>query len=155
LSVPSVPPRLVGPVVVVDEPEAPVVAETPEPPAQRPPRPRAGRSSNGDPEPAETSPKPEPATPPAPPAAEAALLRTPATADDAEAVKRVKEMLRRAHENLGKVNRRALSSPAQAQHETAARFIVQAEKALETRNLNFATYLAEKAETISVSLMKR
>jgi hypothetical protein len=165
LEVPVVPPRLVGP-VVVEEP-APATAEVPEPapPRQRPPRP-ATRTGN---EPVvKVEPPPESAKPPETPsngtpatsgtnasAEPAPLLRTPDTADDEGVVKSVRETLTRAEGNLNKVNYQALNPGAKAQHDTARRFIAQANDALKSRRLDFARYLAEKADRLSASLLNK
>jgi hypothetical protein len=165
LEVPVVPPRLVGP-VVVEEP-APATAEVPEPapPRQRPPRP-ATRTGN---EPVvKVEPPPESAKPPETPpngtpatsgtnasAEPAPLLRTPDTADDEGVVKSVRETLTRAEQNLNKVNYQGLNPGAKAQHDTARRFIAQANDALKSRRLDFARYLADKADRLSASLLNK
>jgi hypothetical protein len=165
LEVPVVPPRLVGP-VVVEEPAVPT-AEVPEtaPTRQRPPRNTA--KGNGTEQPVvKVEPPPESSKPPEPPnsqpapsgtSAEAApppLLRTD-SADDASVAKGIQETLARAQSNLDKVNYQALNSGAKAQHDTARRFIAQAQDALKTRQLVFARYLAEKADRLSASLLNR
>jgi hypothetical protein len=166
LEVPVVPPRLVGP-VVVEEP-APTTAEVPEPapPRQRPPRAVARGNGNGGSEPVvKVEPPPESAKTPDAPGqpspsatnAEAApppLLRTD-TADDASVAKSVQETLLRAQQNLDKVNYQALNPGAKAQHDTARRFIAQAQDALKSRRLDFARYLADKADRLSASLLSR
>jgi hypothetical protein len=160
LEVPPVPPRLVGPVVVEEAP--PPVAEAPEAVTTRPAtrqrsRPQTAdgtvaRAENGSSE----GTRPETPVEPAASAAEPApLLRTPDTANDAEAVRRVREILHRAQENLAKVNPRGLSRGARTNHETATRFIDQAEGALRTGRLDYAKFLAEKADTLSAGLLKR
>jgi hypothetical protein len=168
LEVPVVPPRLVGP-VVVEEPAVPT-AEAPEPapPRQRPPRATA-KAGNGGSEPVvKVEPPPESAAKPpetssgqpSPSAtnAEAApppLLRTPDTADDASVAKSVQETLARAEQNLNKVNYQALNPGAKSQHDTARRFIAQAQDALKNRRLDFARYLADKADRLSASLLNK
>jgi hypothetical protein len=166
LEVPVVPPRLVGP-VVVEEP-APTTAEVPEPaPARpRPPRP-ATRTGNEpvvrvEPPPPESS-KPAEPTPNGTPASSgtnasaepAPLLRTPDTADDEGVAKSVRETLTRAEQNLNKVPYQSLSPGAKAQHDTARRFIAQANDALKSRRLDFARYLADKADRLSASLLNK
>jgi hypothetical protein len=156
LAVPSVPPRIVGPVVVPDERPQPV-AEAPAPPV---PRPAARPPRNRPPDPAAETPVEdpqraraegaEPATTPAPP-----LLRTRETANDAEAARKVQDVLRRAEQNLAKVNYRGLSANGRKDADTARRFITQAGDALEKRQLTFAASLAEKAEQLSTSLINR
>ena len=163
LAVPSVPPRLVGPVVVEEAPPE-RVASAPEPAATRPTtRPRPPRQAAGD----NGSARPEGQNAdgrteaPVEPAASAAdpgpgpLLRTPETADNTEAVRRVREIMARAQQNLSRVNPSTLSRGARANHDNASRYINQADGALKTGRLDYAKFLAEKAETLSGSLLKR
>jgi hypothetical protein len=162
LEVPVVPPRLVGPVMVA-EPELPPIEE-PEPAPTRPRQPRPAARVN-DPV-TKVEPPPDPnAKPtdgnPGQPAANTAqiepapLLRTPDTANDAEVSRKVREILARAGDNLNKVNYNGLNAGAKAQHDTARRFIAQAEEAVKGKNLVFARYVAEKAELLSASLLNR
>jgi hypothetical protein len=158
LAVPSVPPRIVGPVVVPEDRPQPV-AEAPTTPAQRPaPRPNrpASRPTEAGPEAAVEVPqraRAEGAEPAA--ATPAPLLRTHETANDAEAAKKVQDILRRAQQNLAKVNLRTLTVNGRAQAEDARRFITQAGEALEKRQLVMALSLADKAEALSTSLANR
>ena len=154
LAVPSVPPRIVGPVVVQEERPQPV-AEAPAVPAQRPatrpPRNRppdpAAETAADDPQRARA----EGAEPVAAGATPAPLLRTRETANDAEAARKVQEVLRRAEQNLAKVNYRGLSANGRKDADTARRFITQAGEALEKRQLVFALSMADKAEQLSTS----
>jgi hypothetical protein len=162
LEVPVVPPRLVGP-VMVEEPELPPL-EVPEP---KPARPRPRPAAKGDdpvvkvePPPDSTTKPNDSATPPPSTGTSAAagpapLLRTPDTANDAEVSRKVRETLARAGDNLNKINYNGLNQGAKGQHDTARRFIAQAEDALKSKNLVFARYLADKAENISASLINR
>jgi hypothetical protein len=147
-------------------PEA--VAVEPEPPAQevpRPSRPRTPRTPAPATDTRPDPPKPEPPATetPAVPAAEpsrpadspSSALRTPQTANDAEAERRVRDVLGRASRGLEAVNRAQLSSDARAQFDTARRFIDQATDALKARNYMFAGYLADKAETLARGLAGR
>lgn len=158
LAVPSVPPRIVGPVVVPDERPQPV-AEAPAVPAQRPaPRPpRLVRPPDAAETPAEDPQRArvEGADPVGAAATPAPLLRTRETANDAEAAKKVQEVLRRAEQSLAKVSYRSLSVNGRAQADTAKRFIAQAGEALERRQLVLALSLADKAEALSNSLANR
>jgi hypothetical protein len=156
LEVPVVPPRVVSALPEEQPPE-----EAPPLPPEKP-RPRPARSRPRPPAvPAEaTGPaqKPEPAQEPAPgaakpaPADQAPVLTTPQTADEPEAARRVRAALGRATDQLGRVNAAVLSSDARAQYETARRFVDQAEGALRARNYMFASYLADKAETLARGL---
>jgi hypothetical protein len=64
-------------------------------------------------------------------------------------------VLRRAEQNLAKVDYRNLNAARRAQADTAKRFITQAGDALEKRQLVFALSLADKAEQLSTSLANR
>lgn len=162
LVVPVVPPRLVGPVVVEDEAPLPV-ADAPDPapprPASRPTRTASRAPGDGavkpEPAPVEGQSRPDAPAEPTPAAPAEPLLRTPETANDSEAVKRVREILGRAEQNLSKVDFRTLTPNGRAQADTARRFITQADAALKNRSLTFARYLADKAETLSTSLLNR
>ena len=159
LAVPSVPPRIVGPVVVPDERPQPVAEAPAAPdaaagveaaPASRPPDP-AAETAVEDPQRARA----EGAEPAAAPPTPAPLLRTRETANDVEAAKKVQEVLRRAEQNLAKVNYRGLSANGRKDADTARRFITQAGEALEKRQLIFALSMADKAEALSTSLVNR
>ena len=160
LAVPSVPPRIVGPVVVPEE-RPQVVAETPATPAQRPAT-RPSRPANRPADAATETPVEDPqrarvegAEPVPGPPTPAPLLRTRDTANDAEAAKKVQDILRRAQQNLAKVNLRNLTVNGRAQAEDARRFITQAGEALEKRQLVMALSLADKAEQLATSLANR
>jgi len=160
LAVPAVPPRLVGPVVVEAEAPEPV-AEAPEPapspPAARPRSRATGESAGnrGEGQNADGSKAEPPVEPAASAAGPAPLLRTPDTADNVEAVRRVRDVMTRAQQNLSKVDTRNLSRGARTNYESARRFIDQAEDALKNGRIDYAKFVAEKAETFSTSLLKR
>lgn len=162
LNVPPPPPRVIS---VPPEPVPPVeTTTTPAPPAERrpsrPTRPavRPDQAQRPNPAPAETEPAPgdASATPATaePPAAPAPVLRTPQTADESQAARRVREVLGRASALLSQVIPAGLSREARTQHETARRFVEQAEQALLERNFVFASYLADKAETLARGLSR-
>ncbi|MEO5822504.1 MAG: hypothetical protein ABIT71_18500 [Vicinamibacteraceae bacterium] len=160
LAVPSVPPRIVGPVAVPEDKPQPV-AEAPPTPAQRPAA-RPARLANRPPDAAAETPVEDPqraraegAEPVPIPVTPAPLLRTRETANDAEAAKKVQDVLRRAEQNLARVNYRGLSANGRKDADTARRFITQAGEALERRQLVFAQSMADKAEALSTSLVKR
>jgi hypothetical protein len=172
LEVPVVPPRLVGPVVVEEPPTPTAEAPEPAPPRQRAPRPAArGNGGTNEPPIVKVEPPPESAGKTPDPAAgqtagsasgsasaaaaAAPLLRTPDSADDEGVAKSVRETLTRAEQNLNKVNYNALNAGAKEQHDTARRFIAAAQAALKTRRLDFARYVADKAERLSASLLNR
>lgn len=119
---------------------------------------RADRGADGQrPDATPTTPV-EGAVPPASmdtlPAPTAPVLRTPEMADDSEAVRRTRDVLTRASGLLSRVNVATLSREARQQHETARRFVEQAEQALIERNFVFAFYLADKAEALAKGLSR-
>ncbi|MCU0255582.1 MAG: hypothetical protein MUF60_02460 [Vicinamibacterales bacterium] len=154
LEVPVVPPRVIA--ALPEEPEEAVAPADPQPRrATRPSRPRPR------PAPAATdAAREQPPAAPGPgetprPAEPQTVLRTPETVDDSEAARRVREALGRASGQLARVNAGALGRDARAQYDTARRFIDQAEGALAARNYMFASYLADKAETLARGLVGR
>jgi len=163
LEVPVVPPRVLAPVAV--EPEEPQVADEPAATAPRRttrPRPRPETSPRPEQPPVQHDPSkvegpPEPPSPAAEPkpAEPKTVLQTPQTAGDADAERRVREVLGRARRELGQVNAATLGSDARTQYETARRFIDQAEDALKARNYMFARYLADKADALARGLTGR
>lgn len=159
LNVPPAPPRVIS---VPPEPVVPVETTTAEPTAERPPvraarpasRPdnsaRPGQAPETDTSvpvdaPTERVTEPEPSAP---------LLRTPQTRDESQADRRIREVLGRASTLLSQVNPLSLSREARTQHDTARRFVDQAGAALLERNYVFASYLADKAETLARGLSR-
>ncbi len=146
----STPPEPVAPVEAtsMDRP-APATrpARTTRPAAARTEPARAAEAAPVE-TPAET-PTPVEAPPPAGP-----LLRTPQTADEAQADRRIREVLDRASALLGRVDPLRLGQQARQQHETAHRFVEQAKQALLERNFVLATNLADKAETLAKGLSR-
>jgi hypothetical protein len=129
-------------------------------PAARPNRNNRAASPRNEPtRPAEPS-RTETPTDTTPAASESAgapagpLLRTPQTADEAEAERRTKEVLDRARGLLSRLNPATLAQQARQQHETARRFVDQAEQAILERNYVLASYLADKAETLAKGLSR-
>ena len=84
----------------------------------------------------------------------APLLRTPQTADEVDAERRTRSVLGRAAELLDRVNPARLGPQARQQHETARRFVEQAQQALNDRNYVLAASLADKAETLARGLSR-
>jgi outer membrane biosynthesis protein TonB len=154
LEVPVVPPRVVATLPEEQPPEEAAPAQPEKPRANRPARPRPRPAQ----EPAVQ--KPEAPQEPAPEAQKPAeqpqtVVRTPQTADEPEASRRVRAALGRATDQLARVNLGALGADARSQYDTARRFIDQAEGALRARNYMFAAYLADKAETLARGLVGR
>jgi hypothetical protein len=83
------------------------------------------------------------------------VLRTPQTANDGQAERRIRDALGRAGKALEGIRRASLSNDARVQYDTARRFIDQATGALNARNYMFAAYLADKAETLARGLSGR
>ena len=159
LNVPPPPPRVIS---TPPEPVAPTEAVSVErpAPANRPARSNRPSSARSEPtRPAEAQRTETPAeTTPAPSETAAAptgpLLRTPQTADEAEAERRTREVLHRASGLLSRLNPATLAQQARQQHETARRFVMQAEQAMFERNYVLASYLADKAETLAKGLSR-
>jgi len=156
LEVPVVPPRVLAPMAV--EPEEPPAVDEPTTTAPRRttrsrPRPESQRPEQPpiqhDPSKQEGPPEPPAVPADQKPAEPKTVLQTPQTAGDADAERRVREVLGRARRDLGRVNPAGLGSDARTQYETARRFIDQAEDALKARNYMFARYLADKAEALA------
>jgi hypothetical protein len=159
LDVPPPPARVIS---TPPEPVAPVESTTVERPAPATRPSRAARSTAARPEapkPAEPghaesgSDAPASATPEAAPAP-APLLRTPQTADESNAERRTNDVLGRAKQLLDRVNPATLGQQPRQQHETARRFVEQAQQALVERNYVLASYLADKAETLARGLSR-
>jgi len=153
LDVPAPPPRIIVP----PDPEAPpppITTEVAPKPQATPPRQAAPRTETKT-----EAPKPfDPATvgPVAPvaPAPTATLQQAP-TATVKEARQKIGEQLKRTKEELGRVNFSALTADGKSQHETAQRFVAQAEQALNEGNLVFAAKVADKAASLAASLRDR
>ncbi len=67
----------------------------------------------------------------------------------------MKQQLVKAESDLGQVQRQTLSVDAQAQFDTAKRFIDLANQAIRDKNLVFAQTLADKAAVIAALLRQR
>jgi hypothetical protein len=80
-------------------------------------------------------------------------LASPGTSGHAEQA--VKSQLTKAGIDLSQVDRHTLSVDAQAQFDTATRFIVLANQAIRDKNLVFAQTLADKAAVIAALLRQR
>jgi len=139
LASPVPPPHAIVPVEIVEEPAAP-----PAPPAsvpvlvrgasRRPPKPeRATEKPVEKPDPAAVSAQPA-APPPAPPLQ---------TTTDVEGMKTaIRKTMTQAKSDLDRAANLPLSPERRAQHDTARRFLQQAEEALKMENLVFAEQLA-------------
>jgi outer membrane biosynthesis protein TonB len=147
LDVPPPPPRVVEPAPAPEPPPEPV-PDLPPPSAAPPkPRPQAKPTTN---EPKPEPPKPEPppdTTASAPPAAppQVPQLRTPQTADGAEAEKNVRATIDRAKSTLGGVNYNGLSNERKKVYNDAKSFNQQAQDASRQGNFVLAQASATKA----------
>lgn len=144
LDVPLPPPRLVE----ATETQPPEPVTLPVDPVRNPPRPRPApvRQQQGD------ASKPEPSKPAEDPRAPATTLRTTPTEQEAEAERRIRGLLLEATVNLNRIDYGRLGADARGQYDSAKGFVRQAEDALRSKNLVFASYLADKAATLAARL---
>jgi len=159
LNVPPPPARVIA---VPPEPMTPTEATTVDRPVAtarpsrgaRPSPVRSDAARPPDPVPADTGAAAVPGAPAAtePVPTPAPVLRTMQSADESQAERRTREVLARARALLSRVTIASLSQEARQQHDTARRFVGQAEQALLERNFVFATYLADKAEALAKGL---
>jgi hypothetical protein len=164
LIVPAPPPRTLPPLeggpIEAAVPTTPVDTETPDRPQQRrrqesrPAEARTDRSESsrteGAPEASPPQPDGQEAEPP--PNAPALQLAPPGGIPQAE--ENVQRQLKKAGEELKKVDYAALAREAQAQYDTAKRFMLLANQALRDKNLVFAQTLADKAALIAAVLQR-
>jgi len=130
------------PVGLIDEPP------TAAPLRPRPPAPRADTAKPEPPKPevpADASKSDEPRTP-------ATLLQTAPTQRETEEEARIRTLLDRAAGSLNRIDYRNLGANARMQYDTAKGFIKQAEDAIKTKNLLFASSLADKAAALAAQL---
>ncbi len=152
LDVPLPPPRLVE---AAEEPPPPEPLTLPAEPAHstlpRPPRtppvPAQQTESAKPPEPPKPPEEPKESKPPA-----ETTLRTTPTQQEGELERRTRGLLLEATSNLNRTDYGRLSPDAKGQYDSAKGFVRQAEDALRTKNLVFASYLAEKAATLAAQL---
>jgi outer membrane biosynthesis protein TonB len=149
LEVPPAPPRVVQ-TTPLPEPAPPEPVELPAPTPSTPrPRPPSRETAKPDPKP-ETPPDPPPAA--APPVAPAPQLRTPATADVAEASRQVRDILERARKTLDSINYQRLTKARKAEYDRAKLMILQSEDAVKSEKFPYAKNLADKADQIAKEL---
>ncbi|MGH9385264.1 MAG: hypothetical protein ACRD2N_13360 [Vicinamibacterales bacterium] len=142
LDPPPPPPRVVAVYEEeVDEPEpAPVAPTTEKPPTPARPAARPARpESRVDPPRVDLG---KPAVPPP-------LVLAPKPGTEMQTEAAIRDLLTRAGRDLSRVNPASLSADGKAQFETAQRFLHQADEALKTHNLVFASKLADKAATLA------
>jgi hypothetical protein len=150
LAVPSPPDRVIAP------PEEPVLAASPptEPPG--PVTPAVPRPPvTAKPAPAPSAPTTTTTPPPvAPPVVEAPKPSPPTAADLAEE-RRIREILRRATRDIGRITYNRLSAAGRSQYDQSKSLSEQAEQAIKDRNWVFAETLADKAATLAAELVGR
>jgi len=159
LDMPAAPPR----VVEAAEPQQPAVVSLPdEPRTNLPPRAATPAQRTTDPQRPSEPPKGDqvttepPHAPEEPPkTAPPPTLQTTPTQREGEVERRVRILIAQATNDLNRVNYQALSVDARNQYDTAKRFATQAEEALRSRNLVFASNLADKAAALAAQLLGR
>lgn len=153
LDVPAPPERSVQ---AIEPLESPIIS-LPEEPVRTPPPPRPRQTPTPRADNRPPDPRPE-LLEPAKPAEEAVksppatTLQTAPTQQEGEAERRVRAQLSQTTAALNRINVQSLNTDAREQLGTARRFVSQAEDALRTRNLVFATNLAEKASALALQL---
>jgi hypothetical protein len=157
LEMPAPPPRVVE---ATEQQQPPLVALPEQPrttirqpagPAQRSDAPRPA-------EPVKTEPVPtEAAKPPDEPPKQtpATTLQTTPTQREGEVEVRVRILIQQARNDLNRIDYQALNVNARNQYDTAKRFASQAEESLQSRNLVFASNLADKAAALAAQLAGR
>jgi outer membrane biosynthesis protein TonB len=158
LEVPPVPPRVIEAKPVEPPPPEPVEelpAVAPMPPRTRP-APAQREAPKVEPKPSDTTPPTDPPAPAPPPVAPpVAQLRTPGTADGAEAIRQVNDAIDRAKRSLGAIDYGRLSAERRKQYDSAKLMVTQSEDALKGSNFEFARNLAEKADRLAKELQGR
>lgn len=156
LEVPAPPPRIVDPVAVhVPEPvgladDPPQNTQIPRPPAPDSPVDTA-KPDTSKPEPVAAD-QPRPFEGPRPPQT---TLQTMPVEQEADLLRKVRDLLARATADLSRVDYNRLNADARTQYDQAKRFGSQADEALKAKNLVFASYLADKAATLAAQLSGR
>jgi hypothetical protein len=152
LAMPLPPPRVFSPIDEEPLAASPAVADTTasEAPSVSPKREdRSKGKSTLQPEKAEAAPPPAPA-----PVVELAReLRAASTPADAEADRKIKEMLNAARQSLDKVVSSKLSTAGKEQYDQARSFVTQGDAALIQRNYVFAETLADRAAKLATELL--
>jgi hypothetical protein len=152
LNVPAAPPRVVE---VVEPPESLIISLPEEPVTSPPPRPRLTPTPRPDRQNAEPRPEPEVPRPAEEAAKPTPSLQTAPAQQEGEAERRIRLLLAQATGDLNRINMQTLNADARQQFDTARRFVTQAEEALRSRNLVFATNLADKAAALASQLANR
>jgi len=151
LASPVPPPHAIVPVEIVEEPAAPPAPPTPSDvlvkgsELSREPKPGPGTEKPVE--------KPDPAAVQAQPASPAPPLQT---TKDVEGMKTaIRKTMDQAKLDLARTASLPLNAERRAQHDTAKRFLEQAEEALKVENLVFAEQMANKAATLAAALAQK
>jgi hypothetical protein len=151
LDVPLPPPRLVEAAEETPPPEPLMLPAEPArstlPRPKTPPAPAQQTEASKPPEPPKAPEEPKEVKPPA-----ATTLRTTPTQKEGELERRTRGLLLEATSNLNRIDYGRLNPDAKGQYDSAKGFVRQAEDALRTQNLVFASYLADKAATLAAQL---
>ena len=152
LDVPLPPPRLVEAAEETPPPEPLTLPAEPTrstlPRPRTPPAPAQQTESSKQPaEPPKAPEEPKEVKPPA-----ATTLRKTPTQKEGELERRTRGLLLEATSNLNRIDYGRLNPDAKGQYDSAKGFVRQAEDALRTQNLVFASYLADKAATLAAQL---
>ena len=152
LAVPSPPDRVIAP------PEEPVLAAVPPTEAPNPVTPSVpvGKPQTAKPNPAQSTPPAVAATPPpiVPPAAEPPKP-SPPTAADLASERKIRDILRQATRDTGRVTYNRLSPAGRSQYDQSRSLSEQAEEAIKDRNWAYAETLADKAALLAAELVGR
>ena len=152
LASPVPPPHAIVPVEIVEEPAAPPAPPAPEPVLVHGLSPRPRKPEPATDKPVEkTDPAAVPAQPAAPPPAPPIQTTT-----DVEGMKTaIRKTMDQAKSDLDRTANLPLNAERRAQHDTAKRFLEQAEEALKVENLVFAEQMANKAATLAAALAQK
>jgi hypothetical protein len=140
LTTPEPPSRLKLPVSVDPPASAGSTTEKPSVPAGRGKPPVATPPAGG-------STTPPPATPPEP-------ATSPVIQAGPDVEQKARDRLKKAQEDLKRVQRASLSADAKDQYDSAQRFARMADDALRAKNFVYAQYCADKAATLASLLVK-
>jgi hypothetical protein len=143
-------------IVIEQIAEAPPPEPEPEVVPEPPPVPRTTGTRTPISKPA---PKPEntptanpPAVTPQPPPEAPVIRAQPAASAGDE--RKVQDLVKKAADDLLRVDYKKLSKDGQAQYDQSKRFSDQAQQALKERNVPYALTLAEKAATLAAELVR-
>ena len=153
---PAPPSRVFSPI----EDEEPLASTRPEqqrpteaPSATQPPSPARRRPTPAEAE--RTEQPPAPASAPAPTIEVPRELRAASSPTDADAERKIGDLIKRASSTLGNVYYQGLSIQRRELYELAKASITDAEKAMKERNYQYAETLADKALKLATELLGR